>query len=203
MGVPRGGGYEKLPALDKGQLSGLQQMLQQGLGNQQQASQGYQQILSGGGADSKPIIEDAQRRFQQHTIPQIMNAFGANNKGSSALNQALAAGGADLNSNLAAQLSQLQLGNSQLQLGAAQGLGGLGQSQGQLGATTPTFAYLQKQPPLWQQLLGPLIGGASQLGGAALGRPNINFGGQQGQGQGFPATSQQSQPYKGVFGFQI
>ena len=158
MGMPRGGGYDKKPALEKNQIAGLQQFLQQALGNQQQAAQGYQQFLPGGGG-GQPIIEEAQKRFQQETIPQILNAFGANNKGSSALNQALAAGGANLNSNLASQLSQMQLG-------AAQGLGGLSQSQGQLGATTPTFAYLQRQPPLWQQLL---LGGVEAGGRAAQG----------------------------------
>lgn len=163
MGLTRGGSYEQKPALAQDQLAGLQQMLQQALGNQQQAAQGFNQFLPGG-SGGQPIIDAAQKRFQQQTIPQIMNAFGSNNKGSSALNQALAAGGSDLNTNLASQLAQLQLG-------ASSGLGGLGQSQGQLGATTPTFAYLQRQPPLWQQILGPLLGAGGQIGGAALGAP--------------------------------
>lgn len=160
MGQPKGGGYAKKQTLLPQQMSYLNQLLQQTAPFNQQAAQGFQQFLPGGGG-GEAIAKAAQQRFQQQTIPSILNAFGSNNKGSSSLNQALAAGGANLNTDIAAMLSQAQLQ-------AAGGLGGLGSQAGQLGLGTPGFAYMQRQPPLWQQLLGPAINAGATLGGAAI-----------------------------------
>ncbi len=162
MGQSKGGGYSKKAAITGEQKNLLSQLMQQAIPNQQQAAQGYQQFLPGGGG-GQPIINQANRNFQQETIPSILNAFGTGSKTSSALNQALAAGAANLNTDLASQLSQLQLS-------AAQGLGNLGQGQAGLGAQTSQFGYQQNQQPFWQQLLLGGIGAGGQIGGGLIGR---------------------------------
>lgn len=160
MGQSKGGGYTTKETLLKPQMSFLNQLLSQTGGLGQMAAGGFQQFLPGGGG-GEAIARQANQRFQQQTIPSILNAFGTGNKGSSALNQALAAGGANLNTDLASMLSQLQLQ-------AAGGLAGQAGQQGQLGLGTPGFAYLQRQPPLWAQLFGPAINAAATVGAAAL-----------------------------------
>lgn len=160
MGQSKSGGYMKKDVLSGGQKTLLEQYLQQALPYQQQAAQGYQQFLPGGGG-GQPIIDDAMRNYQQRTIPSILNAFGSNSKGSSALNQALAASGADLNSSLGSQLAQMQLG-------ASQGLGNLGSGLGQVGLGTPAFAYMQKQQPFWQSAILASLAGGSQAGKSAM-----------------------------------
>lgn len=158
MGQSKGGGYTKKAAVSPEQLTYLQNALQQATSNQASASQGYQQFLPGG-QGGKPIIEAANKNFQQQTLPSILNAFGTDNKGSSSLNQALAAGAANLNTDLASQLAQLQLN-------AAQGIGNIGQGQAQLGSQTTPFAYMQRQQPFWQSaILGGLGAGGNVLGG--------------------------------------
>jgi hypothetical protein len=141
----------------------LRQLLGQSAPNLQNAAQGFNEFLPGGGG-GQAITNAANRNFQQQTIPSILNAFGQGAKSSSALNQALAAGAANLNTDLASQLSQLQLG-------AAQGLGSLGTNQANIGANTPQFALMPKQMPFWQQALLGALGTGGQLGGAYLGRP--------------------------------
>ena len=160
MGQSKGGGYQQLPTVTGGQQSALEWLMNQGQGNQQAAAEGYKQFLPGGGG-GKPIIDAAQQRFQQETIPQIMNAFGSGAKTSSALNQALAAGGANLNSDIAAQLAQMQLQ-------AAQGLGNMGGQQSVVGQS-PQFAYQQRQQPFWQSALLAAIGAGGEAAGAAYG----------------------------------
>ena len=158
MGQSKGGGYMKKETLLPEQMSFLQQLLQQSAPYTQQAAQGYAQFLPGGGGGDA-IKAQAMKDYQQQTIPSILNAFGSGSKGSSALNQALASSAADLNTNLASQLSQMQLQ-------ASQGLGNLGLGAGGQGLSTPGFAYLQRQPPLWQQLLlaGTQAGGQAARG---------------------------------------
>lgn len=168
MGQSKTGGYTKQTTVTSGQKNLLNQLMAMAGTNQQQAAQGYQQFLPGGGG-GQAITNAANQNFQQNTIPSIMNQFGVGAKSSSALNQALAAGAANLNTGLASQLSQLQLS-------AAGGLGGLGTSQAQLGAGTPQFAYTQNQQPFWQSALLGTLGVGGQLGAAALGRPSYNFG---------------------------
>lgn len=156
MGQSRGGGMNQLPTLNPQQITFLQQLLGQSSQNTDQAAQGFKQFLPGGtGGDA--IAKAAQQRFQQQTIPSIMNSFGVGAKSSSALNQALAAGAANLNTDIASQLSQLQLG-------ASQGLGNLGANQAQQGLTSP-FAYQQKQQPFWQSALLGGIGTAGNIFG--------------------------------------
>lgn len=145
MGQSKGGGYQKVGTLTPEQQALQNQYLTQSFPWLQQAAQGYAQFLPGGGG-GQPIIDAAMKRYQQQTIPSIMNAFGSNAKTSSSLNQALASSAAGLNTDLAAQLAQMQLQ-------AASGLGGMGQGIGQAGLNRDSFAFLQKQPPLWQQLL--------------------------------------------------
>jgi hypothetical protein len=174
MGQSKGSNYVRETTVTPEQKSYLNQLIQQAGANAPQAAQGFAQFLPGGGG-GQPIIDAAQQRFQQQTIPQIMNAFGTNGKSSSALNQALAASGAQLNTDLAAQLAQMQLS-------AASGLGGLAQNQGALGAGTPQFALAPKQTPFWQQLLlqgvGQLGQGAGALAGVgAFGQPGGSLGG--------------------------
>jgi|HubBroStandDraft_2_1064218.scaffolds.fasta_scaffold59049_2 hypothetical protein len=159
MGQSKGGGYIQKDTLTPEQKSFLDQILGSAGGNINQAAQGYAQFLPGGGG-GKAITDQANKNFQQQTIPSILNAFGTGSKGSSSLNQALAAGASNLNTDLASQLAQMQLQ-------ASQGLGNLGLGQGGLGASTPQFAYLQKQSPFWQSaLLASLNAGSQGIRGA-------------------------------------
>ena len=160
MGQSKGGGYTQKPTVTPQQSALLNQLLSMASPNLQSAAQGFKQFLPGGGG-GEAIANAAQQRFQQQTIPSIMNAFGSGAKSSSALNQALAAGAANLNTDLAAQLAQMQLS-------AAEGLGHLGSQQAGLGTQTPQFAYMQRQMPFWQSLLLGGIGAGGQLGGGFL-----------------------------------
>lgn len=173
MGQSKGGGYQKLPINSQGQDAYINQLLQM-LGPQfQQAAQGYQQFLPGGGG-GEAITNQANQNFQNNTIPSILNAFGSNVKGSSGLNNALAGGAAQLNTDLASRLSELQLN-------AAQGLGNLSLGQGNQ-ALSPQFAYQQKQMPFWQSAILGGIGATGNIAGAAAGNPGIAgrvFGGWQ------------------------
>jgi hypothetical protein len=179
MGQSKGGGYEKLPTLSKPQQSILNQLLGmsgqnlQSSGNigqnpaYQQALQAFQSFLPGG-QGFQPIQQEAQRNFQQQTIPQILNAFGSNSKGSSALNQALAGAGANLNTSLGSQLAQMQLGAAGQAVGASQVPYQQALQGAQLGLGRDTFAYQPRQQPFWQQaLLGGLQAGG-KIGSAAL-----------------------------------
>jgi hypothetical protein len=161
MGQSKGGGYSRQPTVTDQQKSLLDQFLQMAGGNAGAAAEGFMQFLPGGGG-GKAISDAAHQRFEQQTVPSILGSFGAGSKGSSALNQALAGGAANLNSDIAAQLSQMQLQ-------AAQGLGGLSQGQAQIG-TQPQFAYQQNAQPFWQQALLGGLGAGGQLGGSYLGR---------------------------------
>ncbi len=162
MGQSKGSGYNQMPNFTPEQMGALQQILQMGGSNSQAAAEGYKQFLPGGGG-GQAFTNQANQNFQQQTIPSILNAFGSGNKGGSALNQSLAAGGANMNTDLSALLQQNALG-------ASQGLGQLGNSQQQTGLGANAFQYIQKPPPLWQQLLGPLIGVGGKIGGAFAGR---------------------------------
>ena len=160
MGQSKGSDYNREPTKTSGQISALEQFLAQSLPGYQQAAQGYQQFLPGGGG-GQAITAQANKNFQQNTLPSIMNAFGSGSKNSSALNQALASGAANLNTDLASQLSQLQLQ-------AAQGMGNLAGQQAQLGQQDQ-FALSPKKPPLWQQYLGTGLDVVGNVAGAALG----------------------------------
>lgn len=170
MGQSRGGGYTKKSTTTPQQQAFLNQILQQAAPASQQAAAGYGQFLPGGGG-GQAIIDQAMQRYQQQTLPSIMNAYGSGAKGSSALNQALAASASNLNTDLAAQLAGMQLQ-------AAQGLGNMGLGLGNLG-TQSQFAYMPRQQPFWQSALLGGLPAAGQIGGAYLGRPmnNFNFGG--------------------------
>ncbi len=143
FGTPENGGYTKLDALTPEQKTFLDQQLSQAGINTQQAAAGYQSFLPGG-QGNQPIINAANQNFQQQTLPSILNAYGTGSKGSSSLNQALAAGAANLNTNLGAQLAQNQLT-------AAQGMSGLGLGQTQASLGTAGFAYSPTAKPFWQE----------------------------------------------------
>ena len=158
MGQPKGNPYMKVDAYTGGQQSLLNSILQMAQPMLNQAAQGYQQFLPGGGG-GQPIIDAATNRYQQQTIPTILASLGSGNKGSSALNQALASSAANLNTDLGAQLAQMQLQ-------ASQGLGALGQGGAQMGLGAQPFHLMQKQQPYWQTLLGMGVNGlASGLAG--------------------------------------
>ncbi len=131
-----------------------------------QAIQGTQSFLPGGGGFA-PIQADVTRNFNQQVLPGILERFGANNKGSSALNQAISSGSNDLNSSLASL--QAQYG-----LGAANQLGNLAQQ----GQQIPGFSFGPQGPqqkpksPTWKdRLFGGLAGAGSGFlsGGGPLG----------------------------------
>src|SRR5271170_6606026 len=106
MGQSKGGGYQQLPTLTPQQTTLLNQFLGQGGQNTQNAAAGFQQFLPGGGG-GQAFQEQANKNFQQQSIPSILNAFGSGTKGSSSLNQALASGAANLNTDLAAKLADM------------------------------------------------------------------------------------------------
>ncbi len=161
MGAPRGGGYAKKKAVTPQQKTLLDQLMQNANPEIQSALEGYMQFLPGGGG-GEAISNAAHQRFQQQTIPSILSAFGGGAKSSSSLNQALAAGASNLNTDIASQLAQMQMQ-------AAQGVGGLGMQQAGLGAGTPQFAYMQRPQPFWQSALLGGINAAGQAGGAMMG----------------------------------
>lgn len=156
MGAPKGGGYQQLPSQSPQQSDFLNQLLSGQNPQIQQASQGFQQFLPGGGG-GEAIAKAAQNRYTQQTVPQILQQLGSGNKGSSGLNQALASSASDLQTNLGSQLAQMQLQ-------ASQGLGGLGLGTAQVGLGTSTFDNVQRQPPLWQQILLTTLGTLSEAG---------------------------------------
>lgn len=163
MGQSKGNGYDQVPTLLPEQLTQLMQSLGLGTDYMKQAAAGYQQFLPGGGG-GEAIKAQAMKDFEQKTLPSIHNSFGVGNKGSSALNQALAQGGANLNTDLAAKLAEYQLQ-------ASQGLGNMGQANAQMGLQTPAFAYQQQQQPMWLQAVNAALGPLGQVGGAYIGRP--------------------------------
>lgn len=177
MGAPKGGGYTQMPTFSPEQMSIFSQLLG-GAGQNLQAGGNiaenplYQQSVEAtrgflpGGQGFAPIQAEAQRQFQQQTIPSILNAFGSGAKSSSALNQALAGAGQNLNTALASQLAQMQLGAAGQGAQLAQAPFQQGLAGAQLGLSTSPFAYLQRARPFWQDLTTSLIGGVgSAFGG--------------------------------------
>lgn len=175
MGQSKGGGYEQLGAMNQGQSSLLAQLLS-GAGSNlgsggnlsqnplyQQAVNATQQMLPGGNGFA-PIQQQAMNNYQQNTVPSLLNSLGSNAKSSSALNQALAASAGDLNTNLAAQQSQMQLGAAGQAANLAQMPFQQGLQASQVGLGTSPFAYGAKQLPFWQQML---LGGIQASGKAA------------------------------------
>jgi len=123
-GLTKSAGYSKKKTLSPEQMTQLQKILQGAGENVDQSAEGYRQFLPGGGG-GEAIKAQAMQDFQRKTLPAITGQFGSDSKSSSALNQALAQGGADLNTSLASFLSQMQLN-------AAQGLGDLGTRRSQI-----------------------------------------------------------------------
>jgi hypothetical protein len=164
MGAPKGGGFQQLPTFSPEQMSLFSQLLGgagQSLGQAgniadnplyQQSAQAIQGFLPGGQGFA-PIQQEAQRQFQQQTIPSILNAFGSGAKSSSALNQALAGAGQNLNTALGSQLAQMQLGAAGQGAQLAQAPFQQGLAAANLGLNTSPFAYQQKARPFWQDLI--------------------------------------------------
>lgn len=162
MGQSKGGGYQKMDNLTPQQQQYQNWIISQMPEYMKMAQEGYAQFLPGGGG-GKAISDAAHSRFQQQTIPSIMNAFGTGSKTSSGLNQALAAGAANLNTDIAAQLAQMQMQ-------AAQGMSGLAQgSQG--AAFNPAFGYQQKGMPFWQQMIAGLVDKGGDVAASWYKRP--------------------------------
>lgn len=177
MGASRG--YEKIDTLTKGGsnlLDLLTQLSSQNLQGGGDLSQNplYKQAVSAtqgflpGGQGFAPIQAEAQKNFQQQTIPSILNAFGSGAKSSSALNQALSGAGQNLNTSLAAQLAQMQLGAAGQAAGLAQLPFQQGLSGAQLGLGTSPFAYQQKATPFWQDALLAAINAGGKVAAAAI-----------------------------------
>ena len=165
MGQSKDGGYQKLPTMTPQQQTLLNQFLGQGGQNAQGAAQGFQQFLPGGGG-GQAFQDQAKKNFEQSTIPSILNAFGSGTKGSSSLNQALASGAANLNTDLAAKLADMQLQ-------ASQGLGNLGLGQAGLGSKDQ-FAYAPKQAPFWQQAILASLNAGGQAARGIIGAGGKN-----------------------------
>jgi hypothetical protein len=184
MGAPKGQGYTKKASLTGTGSDVLEQLLQQsgqdlGAGGNlaqnplyQQAVEGTRQFLPGGQGFA-PIQAEAQRNFQQQTIPSILNSFGSGAKGSSALNQALAGAGQNLNSSLASMLAQMQLQASGQASTLAQQPYQQGLQGANLGLGTSPFAYMQRASPFWQDLSLALVGAAGKAGAAKLGATSV------------------------------
>lgn len=161
MGQSKGGGYDKQSLITPEIKTFLEKLIGSSGGNMDAAAEGYKEFLPGGGG-GKAISDAANQRFKQETIPSIMNAYGSGAKTSSALNQALAAGAANLNTDIASKLSEMQLQ-------AAQGLSNQGVQQANIGTQTPQFAYTQRQQPFWQSAILAGINGGSQIAKGAIG----------------------------------
>lgn len=179
MGQSRGGYSRKRAVTKEQQAFGNQALSMAGQQFQQggiQANPLYQQAIQGiqgflpGGEGFNPITQAANQNFNQQTLPSILNAFGSNSKSSSALNQALAAGAANLNTNLASQQAQMMLQAAGLGGTLAQMPGNEALQLGQLGLNQQAFAFQPKGNPLWQDLLLAGIQAGGQIGGAAMGR---------------------------------
>lgn len=181
MGAGKGGGYVQKESLTGTGQQTLEQLLQQAL--QSLSGQGglsqnplYNQSVEAtrqflpGGEGFNPIQAEAQRNFQQQTIPSILNAFGTGSKGSSALNQALAGAGQNLNTSLASQLAQMQLGAAQQGSQLAQQPYQQGLQSAGLGLNTSPFAYMQRPRPFWQDLTLAGITGAADITKSAVGK---------------------------------
>ncbi len=130
------------------------------------------------------IESPAIRNFQESTVPELANRFGAMGSGgstsSTAFRNALGRAGVDLQTNLAANRGQMQ------QLGANQALGYSQQPFNQfaqlLGLTTGQGQMNQYKPPTpgpFGDILSSLSGGAAQGFGQKMGQ---QFAGQ------FPGT---------------
>lgn len=154
---------KRIETLTPEQKTFLENIMGPALQNTQAGAEGFQQFL---GPNAGQQYKDlANANFKQNTIPEIQNSFGAgsNSKNSSALNQALAAGATNLNTNIAAQTSQNALS-------AAGGLGAIGTAQTQ-SFLQPQFGYQQpqqQQQPFWQQALLGAISGGSKIGASFI-----------------------------------
>ena len=144
------------------------------------AREAYKQFLPGSqGLDkfyagmAQDVTNSANKNFQQNTVPSILNSFGAESKSSSALNQALAAGAAGLNTDLASQLAGLKQNQAQMGFNAAQGLSGLGLGQGNTYASTQQDALVQKQQPFWQSATLAALNAGGKVGAAYAGKPPV------------------------------
>jgi len=180
MGAPKGGGYIKqstltgtgentLEALLQNALQSLQQ--QGGLENNplyKQAVEGTQSLLPGGNGFA-PIQQEAQRQFQQQTVPDILNAFGQGSKGGSALNQALGNAGQNLNSSLGSMLAQLRLQASSQAGNLAAAPAQQSLQQAQTGLNVAPFAYQQRATPFWQDATIAAINAGGKVASAAAG----------------------------------
>lgn len=144
-------------------LSGL------GLGGlAQQAGSAYGQFLQpfdqqqSQNLFNQSVVDPAMMNFQNQILPSIQQRFvDANAGSSSALNQALAQSATDLTTALGSQYGQFfqnqQQSHQQNQMNALSGLSGLAGQQ--------TFTPIVSQQ---EGILGPLLGAAGSLGGAAL-----------------------------------
>lgn len=153
MGQSKNAGYTKLNAVTAPEKTYLDQSLEKSGVNLDQAVQAFLQFLPGG-AGGEALATQAQNRFNQQTVPDILNKYGSESKGSTSLNHALAAGAANLNTDIAALLAQLGFN-------AAQGIGNIGLAQGQQGLSKDRFAYAPRQPTFGENAA---IAGINALG---------------------------------------
>lgn len=175
MGASKDGGYTQKSVVTPDQQTFLNQQLQQAGNNQQQAATAYNQFLPQsadgqvGGQGGQSFIDQALQSYREKFLPEAFNSLGAgaNSKGSSALNNAIAQGASQTQTDLSTILSGLQQQS-------ASGLAGLGSQQGQ-AVNKDQFALTPKQQPLWQSALLGLLGAGGQIGGAYAGRPTTNF----------------------------
>jgi len=141
-----------------------------------------------GGSGADPIAAQANRGFEQQTLPSIMEALGTGVKSSSGLNQTMGAAGSDLQSQLAALRSQMGLQAA-----------GQGMQAGMQGAGESQFAYMPRQMPFWQKAS---LGGMDLAGnilGAWAGAPGAGSGAFSGAGNRAqrPQTGQMYSPKYG------
>lgn len=197
----KSGGHEKKKILTKGEertkslankeFKATQRYRRQG---QELLSQIGQGQFGAGGAlntplmnqqlmnDFMPIQQESLRQFRQNVLPEIFGSFGRGNKGSSALNQALASAATNLQSNLSSQFAQLGLGErarqQEMQYNAANQLTQSGLPAAQIGLTKDKYAYVGQGPSAAQKVgavalpaAGAIIGGLAGGGvpGAKIG----------------------------------
>lgn len=143
-------GYSKVPTMPGNVQTIINQILSNSPNQNQLSQKGFESFLPGG-TGNNPIIDKANQNFQQKTLPQILNSFGSDvGFGDSSLNQALAAGASNLNTNIADIMAKNQLS-------AAKGLGDLSTQNFSSGINKDQFAYLEDQQGFGQEAMLQLV----------------------------------------------
>lgn len=116
----------------------------------------FKQMATGGPA-YQALADSVLQNYTRQGLPSTLGALGSNAQGSSALNQALAAGQSDLSTSLGSILSELGMK-------AATQASQQGMNAGQQGLGTSFFQNTQGPAPAWAQILSLLADKGLDIG---------------------------------------